>query len=155
MIEYRRAELIDINELVKLRISFLQEIGNIVPSAGDNEMANSLYEYLKDKLSKDEFVAWLAMEEGKIVATSGLCFYNLPPSYKNPTGKVAYIMNMYTLPNYRNKGIAKILFNKTVEEAKLKGYKYISLHATEKGRPLYLKFGFKDLNTEMTIKVGY
>lgn len=153
MIEYRKANLKDINELVRLRIVFLQEMGNKAISSEDENLRKALYEYFEEKVLKNEFAAYLALEKDEIIATSGLCFYTLPPSYKNPTGKVAYIMNMYTSSSYRKQGIAKVLFQKIIEEAQLRGYKYISLHATEKGRPLYLKFGFKDLNTEMTLKI--
>lgn len=153
MIEYRNADLNDISELVRLRIVFLQEMGNKAISIEDENLRKVLYEYFEERVLKNEFVAYLALENNEIIATSGLCFYTLPPSYKNLTGKVAYIMNMYTSPSYRKRGIAKVLFQKIVEEAKIRGYKYISLHATEKGRPLYLKFGFKDLNTEMTLKI--
>lgn len=150
MIEFRKAVLSDISELIRLRIEFLHEIGNIFESIADVNLKKALYEYFYEKVLNNKFTAWLALENNKIVATSGLCFYTLPPSYKNVTGKVAYIMNMYTIPSHRKQGIAKVLFEKIVEEAKTRGYKYISLHATEKGKPLYLKFGFKDLNTEMT-----
>jgi GNAT superfamily N-acetyltransferase len=153
MIEYRKADTKDVDNLVRLRVEFLREIGNLESSENDKVLEKALYEYLNKTIPCDEFVAWLALDSDKIVGTSGLSFYLVPPSYKNPSGKVAYIMNMYTVPQYRKQGVAKALFERTVDEAKSRGYKLISLHATEQGRPLYLKFGFKETYSEMDLRI--
>ena len=36
----------------------------------------------------------------------GVSFFEVMPTYNNPSGTKAYIMNMYTKPEYRRKGIA-------------------------------------------------
>ena len=59
------------------------------------------------------------------------------------TGKEAYIMNMYTKPKWRKKGIGSAILEKLIDEARNRGIEAIKLHATPKGRPLYEKFGFK------------
>lgn len=71
------------------------------------------------------------------------------PTYHNPSGKKAYIMNMYTKPLYRRNGIAKRTLALLVEDAKKRGITSISLEATEIGRPLYEKFGFVQMKNEM------
>ncbi len=153
LIQYRKANIKDIDNLVKLRIQFLKEIGSMEPSEKDNILEKSLYDYFNESITKDEFAAWLAIDNEKIVATSGVSFYMVPPSFKNITGKVAYIMNMYTNSDYRRQGIAAILFEKIINEAKDRGYNRITLNATKQGRPLYEKFGFKDLNNEMELNI--
>ena len=40
------------------------------------------------------------------------------PTYHNPTGKKAYIMNMYTAPEYRRQGIALHTLDLLVKDAK-------------------------------------
>jgi len=77
----------------------------------------------------------------------------VPPNYSNQSGKVAYIMNMYTLPEYRRQGVAAELLKRTIEGAKACGYSKITLHATDMGRPLYEKFGFRDVQGDMVLKV--
>ena len=54
--------------------------------------------------------------------------------------KKAYIMNMYTVPEYRRRGIAYQTLDKLVKEAKERGISAISLEATDMGRPLYEKY---------------
>ncbi len=162
MIEYRKAEVKDIDELVKLRIEFLKEANqeNNIDDEVLNKCEGDLYDYFNSRLLDDSFIAWIAIDEGKIIATSGMCFYNTPPMFKKidgdilyMDGKVAYIMNMYTLSEFRKIGIARILFDKTVEEAKTLGYRKITLHATEMGRKLYENFGFVEVDDEMVLNI--
>lgn len=153
---FRKANLNDIDELVRLRIEFMKE--NLVNANEllefDNEAIKSkLVEYFKQNILDGEFVAWLAMYNDEIIGTSGLCFYELPPTLKNVSGKVAYIMNMYTVKKYRSQGVATELFYRIVDEAKMLGYKKIVLHATELGKPLYKKYGFKETNGEMSLSI--
>jgi GNAT superfamily N-acetyltransferase len=152
MVTYRLATHEDVDDLVRLRIDFLEEFQ---PDACEqkNECEQLLKEYFESAIPCDGFVAWLAESGEKIVGTSGLSFYAIAPSLKNLTGKIAYILNMYTVPSYRGKGIASALFERIINEARVRGYKKILLHATESGRLVYQKFGFKNTDNEMALKL--
>jgi len=147
MIEIRKATIDDIEKLTELRIQFMCEVNNT--DKYDNTLQKSIYDYLKENISNNNFVSWVAEDTGKIIGMSGICFYTLPPTLKNLSGKTAYIMNMYTLNDYRKQGIASKLFNKMLEEAREKECGVIYLHATDDGKPLYEKFGFKATGNEM------
>ncbi len=154
MIEFRKADSGDINTIVGLRIEFLKEAQkNHADIIHDKVLGESLHDYFCKNMNNGQFIAWLAVDEKKIVGTSGLCFYTTPPSYKNRTGRIAYIMNMYTLPSHRRMGIARHLFARILDEAKEVGVKKICLHATEDGRGLYEKFGFEGTDDEMILSV--
>lgn len=58
-------------------------------------------------------------------------------------------MNMYTKPNYRNRGIATKLLQYLVAEAELRNCKKLTLNASQMGRPLYEKYGFKEVKDGM------
>lgn len=60
-------------------------------------------------------------------------------------------MNMYTNPKYRRKGIAYKTLDMLIKEIKSKGISSISLEATDMGRPLYEKYGFVKMNSEMEL----
>jgi predicted acetyltransferase len=153
MIEYRKANINDIDDLVRMRLMFLKEAQNVTNTELDDYVMKSLKDYFSNNIFNDNFISWIACENNKIIATSGLCFYTMPCSYKHLTGKTAYIMNMFTLPKYRKAGIAIKLFELVVKEAKDLGYKKIQLHASEMGRNLYKKFGFEEVNDEMVLKI--
>ena len=73
------------------------------------------------------------------------------PTYHNPSGRKAYIMNMYTAPEYRRQGIAYKTLDLLVKEAKEKGFLQIALEATDMGRSLYKKYGFVPMKDEMEL----
>lgn len=139
--------------MIDFRIDFMKEIMSITDEHKDKEMRASLFEYFNDAIPKEEFIAWIAVDDDEIIATSGLSFCKRPPSYKNMEGKVAYIMNMYTIPKYRGRGIAKTLFSLIIEEAKAMGYSYFSLHATDMGKHIYKNFGFIESGNEMILNL--
>lgn len=147
MIMYQRAKEKHIKELAMLRGMFLSEL-NKDPNS-KNDFVHSNLTYLKETIPSGEFIAWIAIDEDKIVATSGIVFYRMAPCKSSSNGKVAYIQNMYTLKEYRRKGIARELFARTIEEAKAKGCTKIMLNASDDGKPLYEQFGFKDVRDEM------
>jgi GNAT superfamily N-acetyltransferase len=122
------------------------------PPAG---LRQSLCDYFQATLATGEFQAWLATANGQIVGTSGLVYMSRPPSYNNLSGRDAYIMNMYTLPAWRGRGIGTALFQQVLDEIRTSGSGKVLLHATEQGRALYEKFGFRisDGEVEMTLKV--
>ncbi len=149
MIDYRKATINDCSLLAKIRVDFLVEANDVKDQDEKDLLHINNEKFLRDSLTDGSFAAWLAIEDGEIIATSGVSFYNLPPNKKCPTGKVAYIGNMFTYPQYRNKGIASKLFNLVVEECKNHGCEKILLNATDMGKPIYEKFGFKDVSNDM------
>jgi GNAT superfamily N-acetyltransferase len=153
MITYRKAVIADIPQLSDLRLQFLREIYPHADSSGDGVLLENLATYLKEHLSKGDFVNWFAEMDGKVVASAGIIFYNQPPLYHNLEGKVAYILNVYTLPHYRRKGIAKVLFEKIMDEARQRNTGKVSLHASKDGHKLYEQFGFEPGDNEMTCQL--
>jgi ribosomal protein S18 acetylase RimI-like enzyme len=154
----RQAEATDLEVLVDLRLMFLEEVnGGPAPDG----LRESLHGYFTRTLASGEFRAWLAVSNvtrdthaEQIVGTSGLVFMSRPPSHTNLGGRDAYIMNMYTLPACRGRGIGTALFGRVLEHIETSGCEKALLHATEQGRALYEKFGFRvpDSEVEMTLK---
>ncbi|HEX2946749.1 MAG TPA: GNAT family N-acetyltransferase [Clostridia bacterium] len=150
---YRKAVLADIDELVEIRqeMRLGRDTGTM---AVDPAVFRRLtYDYFNKHLSDDSYISWIACDEDRIVATSGLCFYYAPPTYRNLSGTTAYIMNVYTRPEYRKRGIATKLMEYIVQEAKCRGCSKITLNASDMGRPLYGKLGFKDVHEAMTLYI--
>lgn len=153
-ISYRKADINDIEQLVQLRIDFLKEVQPQESRLYTEEaLRTSLSHYFHTNIMANQFIAWVAVDGNKLIATSGLVFFEVAPGFTLIDGKIAYIMNMFTDANYRGKGIAKELFQYILEEAKEIGYRRISLHATDAGRIIYEKFGFKLTNDEMVLNI--
>lgn len=149
----REASEDDIEFLVKLRISQLIDEGYSLQNESKEIIFNEMKNYFEKNIKTGRYISWVAVDEEKIVATSGLCFYQLPPSFGNPSGKIAYLTSMYTIPAYRKRGLATNLIRKIIEISKELEYAIIRLHASETAKPLYVKFGFRDTENDMVLKI--
>lgn len=138
-ISYRKLKKEDVGFFIKMRIYQLKEEG-----AEDTiDLEPYLAEYYEKHLTDGTFVSWLALQDRKIIATSGISFVEKPPYYNNPTGKIGLLSSMYTLKEYRRKGIAGTLLKKIVEEARSSGCGMIQITASDMGSLLYSNFGFQ------------
>ncbi|MDE3838266.1 N-acetyltransferase [Bacillus methanolicus] len=67
------------------------------------------------------------------------------------SGLEAYIMNMYTKPDFRGQGIARSLLEECISYCKSLGVERIWLHASSDGYSLYKKMGFIEKNSEIEL----
>jgi GNAT superfamily N-acetyltransferase len=141
----RQATASDAPELVRQRVLFLREAGDPDPEA----IRDTFRDYLERKMPAGDFLAWVAEAGGQIVATSGLIVVDKPPAGWNPSGREGYVMNMYTLPEWRRHGIAACLLSRAIAYLKERGIRCVRLHATPAGRPIYERMGFAGLDSEM------
>ncbi|MGN7819649.1 GNAT family N-acetyltransferase [Chitinophaga varians] len=153
MITYRKADIRDIPQTVSLRLQFLKEVYPQADASRDVLLQEKITAYLQEHLPQGDFVNLFAEDNGVIVASAGIVFYNQPPLYHNLDGQVAYILNVYTLPAYRGQGIARALMERLIIEAKDRNTGKLSLHASKDGRLLYEKLGFLAGDNEMTLQL--
>ena len=66
-----------------------------------------------------------------------MSFYSVMPTFHNTTGRKAYIMNMYTDPKYRHRGIAEKILKMLLKEIERRNIVEVTLEATDMGKPLY------------------
>ena len=108
--------------------------------------------WLRERLTNGRFRAWLAEWDGEPVASTGLWFKDVQPSPRNPLTQVAYIINVYTKPEHRGRGVARLLVQAAVDASKAAGFSVVELHASDAGRPLYASMGFVQTN-EMRLRL--
>lgn len=149
--EYRRAMREDIEELVRTRIIVLRAANKLSDDVDMSIVEQESYAYYKRALETGEHIAYLVYDNGEFIGAGGVSFYQVMPTYHNPSGKKAYVMNMYTAPEYRRQGIAFHTLDLLVKSAKEHGVSSIALEATDMGRPLYEKYGFADMKDEMQL----
>jgi putative acetyltransferase len=92
-----------------------------------------------DRLRKPEITFWTAWDDGDLLGCGAL---------KELDSRHGEIKSMRTSRSHRKTGVATSLLNHIVEQAKLRGYKRLSLEtgsvgAFEPARRLYIKSGFK------------
>jgi len=148
---YKKATIADLDILTDTRIEVLKAANQLEDNVDMSEVKKQSLEYYQSALKDDTHVAYLIFDEEKFVGAGGISYFKVMPTYHNPTGRKAYIMNMYTKPGYRRKGIAIKTLDLLVQDAKKRGITAISLEATTMGRPLYEKYGFISMNDEMEL----
>ena len=149
--DYRRATIDDLNELVMTRIEVLRAANKLDESVDMSEVERQSRDYYTKALADGSHTAYLVYDGDKFVGAGGVSYFRVMPTYHNLSGEKAYIMNMYTAPEYRRKGIAFKTLDLLVRAAKERNVKAISLEATDMGRPLYEKYGFVKMNDEMEL----
>lgn len=148
---YKKADLSDIDLLTKTRIEVLRAANGLAPDADMSVVERETRQYCEDCLADGSHVAYLVFDGDKWIGTGGISFYRVMPIYRNPIGWKAYVMNMYTDPDYRRRGIAYRTLDLLVREARERGISFITLEATKMGRPLYERYGFEAMGNEMKL----
>lgn len=148
---YKRAGLSDLEQLTEIRMRVVRALHALPPSVDLSAFAAASRRYYEESLVKGTHVSYLAFADGMWAGAGDIDFYQVLPSYRNSSGKKAYIMNLYTEPVFRKQGIASAILDLLVKEARERGVSSISLKATEMGRPLYDKYGFVSVPEEMAL----
>lgn len=146
---FRKAGLDMLELLVQTRMMVLRAANVLNANADLGDIEQESGNYYEQSLSSGNHVAYLVYEEEALVGTGGISFYQVMPTCDNPTGRKAYIMNMYTDPSYRRRGLARQMLEQLLGEARERGVDFITLEATKMGRPLYESCGFVPMGSEM------
>jgi GNAT superfamily N-acetyltransferase len=123
-----------------------------------NEMDLTFEPWVRERLTDGRYVglfleeaAGAPEEDTAILAACGIFFSDFPPHYLDPNPIRAYLLNFYTAPAARGRGLATQLLQHAVDECKQANVRVITLHASKFGKPIYEKFGFTQ-NNEMILR---
>lgn len=141
-IYYRKANINDIETIIKYRIDFLKELQTEVDDEGEKILKIQLNTYFTKTMNDQTFIVWIAEQNNMPVGFGGLIIREIPGHFTLLNGKTGYILNMYTIPSHRKKGICTKIFSYLLQEAKNVGIGKIELHATPEGEKIYRNFGF-------------
>ena len=147
--DFRFATVDDAELLAQMRIAMRAERETLPAPEDENAFLQANIDYFRNALADGSYIGIIAEKDGSVAANGGICLHIHPPSYGVPNGKSACLLNMYTLPGFRGQGLAgKILAALVAKAREMKCCK-VFLNASDMGKPLYVKFGFKDVSNEM------
>ena len=115
------------------------------------ELESENRRYYQTELPQGGHIACFAYVGEEIVGCGGICLYHEMPSPDNLNGKCAYLMNIYTRPQFRGHGIGNRIVRWLVEQARQRHISKIYLETSDKGRPLYQTIGFADMKDMMKL----
>ncbi len=137
----RTAEKSDIDELVRQRLDYLRLEYGIMSEDLLSRIKSQLPEFYEKHLN-DDFFAYIAEENGKIISSVFLLVQEKPANQLFITGKTGLILNVFTNEKYRHHGFATTLLNLAIKKSKELDLSYLELTATDEGRPIYTKLNF-------------
>lgn len=148
MIKYTITTNSDLKMLINARLNSLKAMNY---SFNDSNEKQKFIESNINYFKNGNHTTVIAIEEKNIIGCATLCYYEIIPSFKHPTGKHAILMNVYTDKSFRRRGIAATMINVLIADAKKRGVTEISLDASVLGEPLYKHCGFIKSNNRMTL----
>ncbi len=114
--------------------------------AGLQAMEATSIPFFRTGLENGSYRGWLVENNEGVIAGGGVVLLEFPSSPRDPRAVRAFIINMYTEPPFRKKGLAKMVMEEMIRWCKEQGFAWVALHASDAGRSLYEKLGFKPTN---------
>ncbi len=154
---FETAQKSDIPHLTQLRIDFLKVYHSGMSEETEKTLKTNITAFFEKHLNKDS-VVFIARDDsaatphGKIVSTAILNIIEKPANTSYIHGRVGEVNSVYTIPEYRRRGIALQIIKNLVEYSKENQIDRVDLKATKMGAPVYLKAGFEiteDTHTNM------
>jgi ribosomal protein S18 acetylase RimI-like enzyme len=148
----RRATIDDAEVIARHRTAMFREMG--VAGGAPEAVEIATRERLRREIPSGEYVGWLAESREQPVAGAGVLLHQYYPSVSNPRGRpTAYILNVYTEPEHRRRGLARRLVEEIFDWCAVHDIPRASLHFSDSGRELYEQLGFTSTN-EMRVDLG-
>ena len=151
-IHIRKAGFEDLKHILHHRRAMFDEMG-FRDAAVLDRVEECSREYLSEALRSGAYRGWLAQgSDGQIVGGGGIVIAAWPGYPGENHAAKAWILNMYTEPGARRRGVAKRLLEVMIGWCRTEGFSVVSLHASPAGRVLYETVGFRQTN-EMALKL--
>jgi len=154
--EIRLAGVSDATLIASHRARMFRDIGLVPEPLFENYRARCEIG-IREMLGTGEYVGWLALPNDspdQIVGGAGVQRRRtLPHPVGEPHGEItiadgrhAIVINVFTEPEWRRRGVAKLLMNEIIAWARRERLDRLVLHASDEGRALYDQMGFIQTN---------
>jgi GNAT superfamily N-acetyltransferase len=145
------AEEGDLNAIVHHRSAMFIDMG--YRAAEVDAMNIRFHPWLRKKIEADEYLAWFALApDSSIAAGVGLWLMDWPPHVVASGQWRGNIVNVYTEPGHRRRGMARALMQVALEWCAANRVGAVILHSSDEGRALYESLGFEPTNEMRLIR---
>jgi GNAT superfamily N-acetyltransferase len=148
----REATVDDLAIIMRHRRGMFSDMG-FREEAGLAAMEATSAAFMRAGLESGSYRGWLAETQAGIIAGGGVVVVGFPSAPHDPAPRRAWIINMYTEPQYRGRGIGRVIVEAAVAWCRDQGFATVFLHASAAGRHLYEEMGFEPSN-EMRLRLA-
>jgi GNAT superfamily N-acetyltransferase len=141
----REARSSDLPMILHHRRQMFRDMGYTNPAALD-AMQKTTEPLLARGLAEGFYRGWLVEDEGCVVAGGGVFIADWPSHPRGVQTKRVEIVNVYTEPEHRRRGLARLMMEAILTWCRAKGFGTVVLHASDHGRALYESLGFNPTN---------
>lgn len=139
VIHIRKATRDDIKTIIHHRIEMIRSMGWPEDMISATETAT--HKFLQEPWDPN-IECYLATYGEQVVGGCAVSFCIAYPSARNPSGKFAYLYNMFVEPEYRGRGIATSLVRYITQLCRERGIEKMTLNDTKMSKGIYEKEGF-------------
>lgn len=138
----REATIADIPALVHHRLAMFAEMGVRV----DQQAVERAFTiWLESHLPAGTYRGWLVeASDGTVVAGGGITLLPWPPGPRELSGRLPIVYNVFTEPNHRRRGLARMLMDRIHQWCRDAGHSVVGLAASADGRPMYESLGYRE-----------
>lgn len=148
----RRAEPSDAGIIAWHRARMFQDMGEVPPELFESLRAGAK-RWLTNAFPKGEYVGWLGCDPKSpevIISGAGVQLRRVAPHPFTKAngeaaiaeGRHAIVINVFTEPEWRRRGLATLLMREILEWARTERIERLLLHASKDGHALYESMGF-------------
>ncbi len=134
----------------RLRTELFEELGEVGKSDDISELKTATKQYYLTHINKDLF-CWGIFQNEKLAAIGSLCLFTRIPYKENLSGTEGYVLNIYTSPQFRERGFANKILDNIIDYSQKNNIKRLWLNSSEKGEKIYSKRGFVKKGNEMEL----
>ncbi len=138
-------ELKEVSDIVELMRWRAEVIEHVFGQEADEQLLSANRQYYEQHIADGSHLAIVGEVDGVECGCGSICLTEELPSPDNPSGRCAYLMNIYVREPFRNHGIAHRIVSRLIEESQRRNCGKIYLETTDDGRPVYQSLGFSDL----------
>lgn len=138
----RLAEVKDIDQLIKMRWDFTIEHAESKKDESFNDFEKECWLFLENAINGGQWFIWVAEENGKVVSHIFIELIQKVPRPGRITYPFAYVTNVYTIPEYRNKGIGSKVHELINTWIKENNYEFVIVWPSDEAINYYKKNGY-------------
>jgi GNAT superfamily N-acetyltransferase len=115
-------------------------------------MSRAFEPWVKERIAEGKYLGWIVEDSGRVAGSAGMLLVDWPPHPFHPNdNRRGYLLNVFVEQEFRKRGLAHSLIECCLGEARRRGIRVVTLHASDAGRSIYEKLGFRPTSEMMFV----